>query len=164
MAENGKNGSRYGEGYGNDGQATSTVLQLVVSGVHAFMGFRSEKGFVMEGSVDAVTAQGEGGITFLSINPATLWGWGEDHADRGLEAETCAATSFVRPPGNSRAGVSRTVAPNRRVLTHTNLKGHFILLYSKKYTILVYPHAPLRFVMRSFLLRCGVQHIHGRPS
>lgn len=47
------------------------------------MGFRTEKGFVMDGSVDAVKASGVGGVTFLAINPAALWGREGDSGGKG---------------------------------------------------------------------------------
>lgn len=53
------------------------VFRLVISGTDVRMGFRAAKGFVMEGSVVAISASGVGGTTFCSINQAALWG-GED--------------------------------------------------------------------------------------
>lgn len=60
---------------GSEG-ADCSVLRLMVTGVNVRMGFRMEKGFVMEASVNAVAASGAGGVEFLSINPAALWGQG----------------------------------------------------------------------------------------
>lgn len=59
-----------------DCSGAMVVLRLVVSGARARVGTRTQKGFVMNGSVHAVEASGVGGITCLSINPGALWGGG----------------------------------------------------------------------------------------
>ncbi|CAM9636690.1 unnamed protein product, partial [Ectocarpus sp. 13 AM-2016] len=59
------------------GSGEAVVLQLVISRARVRMGIRTEKGFVMSGSVHAVKATGVGGITCLTINPSVLWGGGE---------------------------------------------------------------------------------------
>lgn len=64
-----------GDGGGGDGVV---VLLLVVSGARARVGIRTEKGFVMDGSVHAVEGSGVGGTTCLSISPAVLWGGGRE--------------------------------------------------------------------------------------
>lgn len=56
--------------------AAVVVLRLVVSGARVRVGTRTQKGFVMNGSVHAVEASGVGGTTCLSINPAALCGGG----------------------------------------------------------------------------------------
>lgn len=61
---------------GRFGGAGTVVLLLVVSGARARVGIRTEKGFVMHGSVHAVEGSGVGGTTCLSISPAALWGRG----------------------------------------------------------------------------------------
>lgn len=64
------------------GRAVTVLLRFVVSGARARVGIRTEKGFVMDGSVHAVEALGVGGVTCLTINPAVLWGGagGDDSA------------------------------------------------------------------------------------
>lgn len=57
------------------------VFRLVISRTDVRMGFRAEKGFVMEGSVVAISASGVGGATFFSINPAVLWGVDDGDSD-----------------------------------------------------------------------------------
>lgn len=56
------------------GRAVTVLLRFVVSGARARVGIRTEKGFVMDGSVHAVEASGVGGITCLTIKPTVLWG------------------------------------------------------------------------------------------
>lgn len=54
----------------------------MISRARVRMGIRTEKGFVMSGSVHAVEASGVGGVTCLTINPSVLWG-GEKGGDGG---------------------------------------------------------------------------------
>lgn len=63
---------------GRGGRVGTVVLLLVVSGARVRVGIRTEKGFVMHGSVHAVEGSGVGGTTCLTINPAVLWGGGRE--------------------------------------------------------------------------------------
>ena len=63
---------------GRGGSVGTVVLLLVVYGARVRVGIRTEKGFVMHGSVHAVGGSGVGGATCLAINPAVLWGEGRE--------------------------------------------------------------------------------------